>query len=70
MLVKSLLPSVQQQIILVLVKTLEKLNEHNFCMRSVNMLLLFCYVGIVGSEDGHGELLAAVKGVINSGIFC
>lgn len=38
-------------------------------MFSVSILVhFFCFVGLVGSVDGHGELLAAVKGVIKSGI--
>lgn len=31
-------------------------------------LFTFGFVDLVGSEDGHEQLLAAVKGVINSGI--
>lgn len=32
------------------------------------LLFTFGLFGLVGSEDGHEELLAAVKGVINSGL--
>lgn len=31
-------------------------------------LLAFGFIGLVGSEDGHEELLLAVKAVINSGM--
>jgi hypothetical protein len=31
-------------------------------------LFTFGFIGSVGPEDGHEELLAAVKGLINSGI--
>lgn len=31
-------------------------------------LVTFGFTVLVGSEDGHEELLAAVKGVINSGM--
>jgi len=32
------------------------------------LLFTFGLFGLVGSEDGHEELLAAVKGLINSGM--
>lgn len=42
------------------------MNSTSVC--SASIVIHFWFVGLVGSEDGHEELLAAVKGVINSGI--
>lgn len=66
--VKSLL-LMQRQIFLVLVHASRKYLMNATLNHSTSILLFtFGLFGLVGSEDGHEELLAAVKGVINSGL--
>lgn len=65
--VKSLL-LMQLQIFLVVHSSRKDLMNSTLNCSTIILLFTFGLFGLVGSEDGHEELLAAVKGVINSGL--